>query len=89
MDGSEYIENKFQFLLKRKNTGSFHNKKHVVISIITSTVLFITVKEKKDGKYKVRIKWNEAYVRQEGGDPTVTEEIRVRNHLEPRYHLGP
>lgn len=42
--------------------------------------LVVVVKEKKNGKHKVRIKWNEAYVREGGGDPTVTEETLLKTY---------
>ena len=60
-------------MLKQKNTDSLHNKTYALISIITSTVLFVAVKERKNGRYKMRVKWNEAYVREGGGDSAVTD----------------
>ena len=42
--------------------------------------LVVTVKEKKSGKHKVRIKWSAAYVREGGGYPAVIEETLLKTY---------
>ena len=42
--------------------------------------LVSAVKEKKNGKHKVRIEWNEVYVKKERGDPDVAEETPLKTY---------
>ena len=51
-----------------------------VFATVQCQGLVVAVKEKKNRKHKVRIKWNEAYVREGGGDPVVTEETLLKTY---------
>ena len=81
----------------------YHNNHHVTVpeeephcfqkdsnkSVLTMCQgLVVAVKEKRKGKHKVIIKWNEAYVRERGGDPAVTEEILLKTYWNKHHVKG-
>ena len=42
--------------------------------------LVVAVKERKNGKHELRIKWNAAYAREGGKDPAVTEDTLLKTY---------